>query len=74
MTDGAGGRAPGLREVLAVAVVVLVVVLALEALSTLVPAVGDAFRGLPLTVVALVAGTGLVLALVLRSRSLDGGK
>ena len=54
--------------------VVLVVVLALEALSTLVPAVGDAFRGLPLTVVALVAGTGLVLALVLRSRSLDGGK
>ena len=68
MSDRSAGRGPGLREVLAVAAVVLVVVLAIEALASLVPAVGDAFRGLPLTVVALVVGTGIVLALVLRSR------
>jgi hypothetical protein len=68
VSDRAGGRGPGLREVIAVAAVVLVVVLAIEALSAIVPAVGDAFRGLPLTIAALVVGTGVVLALVLRSR------
>jgi hypothetical protein len=72
MTGDAGGRAPGLRDVLAVAAVVLVVVLAIEAVSTLVPAVRDAFRGLPLTVVALVVGTAIVLVLVLRPRPRDG--
>ncbi len=74
MSDRAAGRGPGLREVLAVAAVVLLVVLAIEAVSTLVPAVRDAFRGLPLTIVALVVGTGVVLALVLRSRPMGGGE
>ena len=68
MSDRAGGRSPGLREVLAVAAVVLLVILAIEALSSLVPAVGDAFRGLPLTIAALVVGTAIILAAVLRSR------
>ena len=74
MSDRVGGRGPGLREVLVLAVAVLVAVLAIEALSALVPAVGDAFRGLPLMVVALVAGTGIVLALVLRSRPVRDGE
>ena len=74
MSDRVGGRVPGLREVLAVAAVVLMAVLAIEALSTVVPAVGDAFRGLPLTVVALVVGTGAVVALVLRSRPASRGE
>lgn len=74
MSDRATGRGPGLREVLVVAAIVLLVVLAIEAVSALVPAVRHAFRGLPLTIVALVAGTGLVLTLVLRSRPLDGGE
>jgi amino acid transporter len=73
MSDRAGGRGPGLREVLAIAVVALLVVLAIEAVSNLVPAVRDAFRGLPLTVVALVAGTATILVLVLRSRPAGPG-
>lgn len=74
MSDRATGRGPGLREVLAVAAIVLLVVLAIEAISAFVPAVREAFRGLPLTIVALVVGTGFVLALVLRSRPMDGGE
>jgi amino acid transporter len=70
----ADGGGPGLREVLAVAMVALVVVLAIEAVSTLVPAVGDAFRSLPLTIVALVVGTGIVVALALRSRPAGHGE
>ena len=72
MSGGATGRGPGLREVLAVAALVLVAVLAIEALSTLVPAIRDGFRGLPLTIVALVVGTGIVLALVVRAGPTDG--
>jgi amino acid transporter len=66
--SGAGrdGRGPGLREVLAIAAVVVLLVLAIEAVSTAVPAVHDLFRTVPITVIVLVAGTGLVLALILR--------
>lgn len=56
------------------AATVLVAVLAIDVLSTLVPAVGDSFRGLPLTIVALVVGTGIVLALVLRARPVGRGE
>jgi hypothetical protein len=73
VSDQAGGRGPGLREVLAVAAAVLLAVLAIETLATLVPAVGDAFRGLPVTIVALVVGTAIVLALVLRTRPAGRG-
>jgi hypothetical protein len=60
------GRGPGLREVLAIAVVVVLAVLLVEVLSSLVPGLREAFRAFPLTILVLVVGTGLVLALVLR--------
>jgi hypothetical protein len=61
------GRAPGWREVLVVAALVLVAVFAVELLSALVPPVRDAFRGFPVTIVILVVGTvGLLLAIALR--------
>jgi hypothetical protein len=60
------GRGPGLREVLAIAVAVVLVVLAVEVLSSIVPGLRDAFRSFPVTILVLVVGTGLVLALVLR--------
>jgi hypothetical protein len=66
------GRGPGLREVLAIAVVVALAVLAVEVLSSVVPGLRDAFRSFPLTVLVLVVGTGLVLALVLRRPSGQG--
>ncbi len=66
------GRGPGLREVLAIAVVVVLAVLAVEVLSSVVPGLRDAFRSFPLTVLVLVVGTGLVLALVLRRPSGQG--
>jgi hypothetical protein len=66
------GRGPGLREVLAIAFVVVLAVLVLEILSSVVPGLRDAFRSFPLTVVGLVVGTGLVLALVLRRPSGQG--
>jgi hypothetical protein len=61
------GRTPGWREVLLIAAAVLGAVLGLELLSTVVPAVGEVFRGFPLVIVGLVAGTGgLLLMLLLR--------
>ncbi len=60
------GRGPGLREVLAIAAVVILAVLAVEAVSAAVPAVHDVFRTVPITVIVLVAGTAVVLALILR--------
>jgi hypothetical protein len=61
------GRAPGWREVLLIAAVVLGAVLGLELLSAALPAVGDLFRGLPLVIVGLVVGTaGLLLLIALR--------
>jgi len=63
---GAGGRAPGWREVLLVAGVVLAAVFAIEAASALVPGLGDLFRRFPTTIVILVGGTvGLLLLLAL---------
>ena len=60
------GRGPGLREVVVIAVVVVLAVIGVEILATLVPGIRDAFRSFPLTIVVLVAGTGLVLTLLLR--------
>ena len=60
-------RAPGWREVLLVAALVLAIVFGVELLSTLVPPVREAFRGLPVTIVVLVAGTiGVLLWIALR--------
>ena len=64
---GGSGRAPGLREVVIVAVLVLAAVFAVEILSSLLPPVREAFRGFPVTIVALVVGTvGLLLMIGLR--------
>lgn len=59
-----GGRAPGLREVLAIAALVLLAVLAVEVASSLVPALGTLFRSFPTTIVILVAGTVALLLLL----------
>jgi len=62
-----GGRSPGWREVLGVAAAVLAAVFAVELLSALLPPVREAFRGLPVTIGVLVAGTvGLLLLIALR--------
>jgi amino acid transporter len=61
------GRAPGWREVLLIAAVLLGAVLGLELLSAAVPAVRELFRDLPLVIVGLVAGTaGLLLLIAVR--------
>ena len=63
------GRTPGWREVLIVAVVIVLVVLGAAAVTDLLP---EGVRGLvldtPLAIVALVAGTALVLLRVATRR------
>ena len=60
-------RSPGWREVLLLAGAVLVAVFALEIASALLPPVREAFRGFPVTIAVLVAGTiGLLLLATLR--------
>jgi len=67
---GAGGapaRAPGWREVLLVAALVLAAVFGVEVLSALVPPLGDLFRSFPTTIAILVAGTvGLLVLIAIR--------
>jgi hypothetical protein len=55
-------RGPGWREVLAIGVVLIAVVFALELASATLPPVHDAFVNFPTTIVILVAGTVGVLA------------
>jgi len=57
----ADARAVGWREVLIVAAVAVVAVLAAQVVATLVPPIGDLVRATPLIVVFLVAVTVLVL-------------
>jgi len=60
-------RSPGGREVLLVAGMILGAVFAVEILSALLPPVRDAFRGFPVTIAVLVAGTvGVLLLIALR--------
>lgn len=62
-----GSRSPGWREVLLVAALVLGAVLVLEIASSLLPPLREAFRRLPVTIVALIAGTvGLLLLIAVR--------
>ena len=56
-----GRRAPGWRDVVVIASVVLAIVFAIEIASRLVPAIGDAFGNFPTTIIVLVVGTILVL-------------
>jgi len=62
------GRSPGWRDVATLAAIILGIVFALEIVSWLVPPIGDAFAGFPLTIAILVAGTIAVLAVALRQR------
>lgn len=67
MPDRPPGRAPGWREVGLIAVAILAAVFAVELLSALVPAVREAFRGFPVTILVLVVGTiAVLLAIGLR--------
>ena len=62
-----GGRQPGWREVLLVAALLVGAVFAVEVLSAVLPPVREAFRGFPVTILFLVAGTvGLLLLIGLR--------
>jgi ABC-type amino acid transport system permease subunit len=54
-------RAIGWREVLIVAAIAVAAVLAVDALATFVPSVGDLFRGTPVMVVLLIVASALVL-------------
>jgi hypothetical protein len=54
--------------VLVVAAAVLAAVFAVEVLSTLLPPVREAFRGLPVTIAVLVVGTVGLLLLIARRR------
>ena len=60
------------RQVLLVAVAVVVFVLALRALNDYVPAIADALGFEPVLIVALVVVTALVLFLALRPRKPAG--
>lgn len=61
-------REAGWRQVLALAAVIVVGVLALQLVSTFVPAVGDALGHFPTVIVLLVVVTIGVLALALRAQ------
>ena len=57
----ADARTAGWREVLIVAAVAVIAVLAAQVVATLVPPFGDVVRGTPLIVIFMVAVTVLVL-------------
>jgi hypothetical protein len=56
-----GRRSVGWREVLIVAAIAVAAVLAVDALATFVPSIGDLFRGTPVMVVLLLGASALVL-------------
>ena len=68
MHGGPAGGGPGLREVLRIAVAVVLGVFALMILTALVPPVREALAALPIAVVFLVVVTAGVLVLVARTR------
>ena len=68
---GRPGRSPGWGYVFALAAIVLGIVFSLEIASRLVPAIGDAFAGLPVTIAILLVGTVGVLLLAALRRPRD---
>ncbi len=60
--SGTGSRVPGGRQVLIIAAIVVLAVLAVEAVSVNVAAVGDVFGRFPTTIVVLIVVTIVVLA------------
>ncbi len=57
-------RAPGLREVVLVAVLAVAAVFGVEIVSTWLPPLREAFRALPITIVALVVATTVLLVAI----------
>jgi hypothetical protein len=62
-------RQPGWPQVLAIAVVIVAIVLAVAAVSNLVPGVGNAFASFPVLIAVLIVGTVLVVWRILRAPS-----
>jgi hypothetical protein len=62
-------RQPGWPQVLAIAVVIVAIVLAIAAISNLVPSVGNAFASFPVLIAVLIVGTVLVVWRILRAPS-----
>jgi hypothetical protein len=56
-----GRRAVGWREVLSVAAIAVAAVLAVDALATFVPAIGNLFQSTPVIVVVLIVASGVLL-------------
>ena len=61
-------RQAGWRQVLALAAVIVIGVLALQVVSMFVPVVGDLLGAYPTVIVALVVVTVAVVGLALRAR------
>ena len=66
---GAEERQPGWPQVLTIAVVIVAIVLAIAALSNLVPGIGGAFANFPVLIAVLIVGTVLVVWRILRAPS-----
>jgi hypothetical protein len=64
---GAEERQPGWPQVLTIAVVIVAIVLAIAAVSNLVPSVGNAFASFPVLIAVLIVGTVLVVWRILRA-------
>ena len=63
-----GPSAPGWREVLRIAIVLVAVILLFEAANRLFPPVAEFFARVPVTIIVLVVGTVLILVSLLRRR------
>jgi hypothetical protein len=61
-------RAPGWREVIGIAAVVLAVVFGVELASLLLPPIGALFSSFPTTIVVLVAATVWIVVLAVGRR------
>jgi hypothetical protein len=66
---GAEERQPGWPQILTIAVVIVAIVLAIAAISNLVPSVGNAFASFPVLIAVLIVGTVLVVWRILRAPS-----
>jgi len=66
---GAEERQPGWPQVLTIALVIVAIVLAIAAISNLVPSVGHAFADFPVLIAVLIGGTVLVVWRILRAPS-----
>jgi hypothetical protein len=66
---GAEERQPGWPQVLTIAVVIVAIVLAIAAISNLVPSVGDVFATFPIVIAVFIVGTVVVVWRIVRAPS-----